>query len=67
MSLWIKIKQRIWKHASIMPLIAYTLNDRRGTVTAHFRQESRYPGKVIYKALILHIHGKQLFLKRDGS
>ena len=48
-----------------MPLLAYVLYERRGMVTAHFHQESRYPvrKRLIYKALT--VPGKQLLLKRD--
>ena len=50
-----------------MPLLAYVSYKRRGTVIAHFHQESQYPdrrkGKFIYKALTLL--SKQLLLKHD--
>ena len=33
----------IWKHIPTTPLLAYVSYERRGMVTAHIRQESRYP------------------------
>ena len=45
-SLWIKIKQKnLETHGPHPCLRTLNLHERRGAVTAHFRQESRYPDR----------------------
>ena len=46
LSLWIKIKQKNLETRIDHALLAYVSYERRGVVTAHFRQESRYPDRI---------------------
>ena len=62
------ISKMIWKHVSTTPLLEYVSYERRGAVTAHFRQESRYPvRKWLIYLQALTVPYKQLLLKRDRS
>ena len=45
LSLWIKIEQNDLEMHINHALLAYVSYERRGTVTAHFHQESRYPDR----------------------